>query len=271
MFAHLMNNAMSPQELVFGFLSSRLPLASLPWLEKSANQLERSSEDKIVFTVFSVAIRHSGKGPLSLNELDLAAANSLVPGWNPRDWSLDQAVRIFLLLAMPPTDKSVQLMDLLYQTADLGEALALMKALPLLPNPASHMARAREGARSNVKSQFEAVALRNPYPAEHFDETAWNHLVSKAIFVESPLEEIIGLDRRANPSLNQILMDLVKERQAANRPFSPQLYRCLGPLAEKEELDLLENVLRTGSPSEQDAVVKGLKLSPSSRAAQILK
>jgi hypothetical protein len=266
-----MNNAMSPQELVFGFLSSRLPLSSLPWLEKSANQLERSSEDKVVFTVFSAAIRHSGKGPLSLNESDLAAAKALVPGWNPLDWSIDQAVRIFLLLAMPPTSKSAHLMDLIYQTADLGEALALMKALPLLPNPLDHMARAREGARSNVKSQFEAVALRNPYPADHFDQAAWNHLVSKAIFVDSPLEEITGLDRRANKALNQILMDLVKERQAANRPFSPQLYRCLGPLAEDAELELMENVLQTGTSSERNAVLIGLKLSSSSRATQLLK
>lgn len=262
---------MSPQELLFGFLSSRLPLTSLPWLEKSANQLERTSEDKVVFTVFSAAIRHSGKGTLSLKDSDLVAAKELVPGWNPMDWSIDQAVRIFLLLALPPTAKSAQLMDLIYQTADLGESLALMKALPLLPNPADHMTRAREGARSNVKSQFEAVALRNPYPADHFDETAWNHLVSKAIFVESPLEEIDGLDKRANKALNQILMDLVKERQAANRPFSPQLYRCLGPLAESEELDLMENVLRSGTPPEQKAVECGLKLSPSSRAAEILK
>jgi hypothetical protein len=133
------------------------------------------------------------------------------------------------------------------------------------------MARAREGARSNVKSQFEAVALRNPYPADHFDQTAWNHLVSKAIFVDSPLEEITGLDRRANKALNQILMDLVKERQAANRPFSPQLYRCLGPLAEDAELELMENVLQTGTSSERNAVLIGLKLSSSSRAAQLLK
>lgn len=261
---------MSPQELIFGFLASRLELTSLPWLEKSASQLRRDADDKTVFTLFSAALRHSGKNPLSPSARELFDADALVPGWNPGDWTLDQAVRIYLLLALPPTSESARRMDLIHQTADLGEALALLKALPLLPNPLDQLARAREGARSNVKSQFEAVALRNPFPAAHFDETAWNQLVSKAIFVDSPLDEIYGLDPRSNRRLNRILMDLILERRAAGRAFTPLLYRCLGPCAGDEELDAIESALEISPPSVKDSILKGLSLCPLTRAAHIL-
>ena len=59
---------------------------------------------------------------------------------------------------------------------------------------------------------FNAIALRNPYPAEQFDELAWNQLVLKALFVGSPLYPIQGLDRRANPTLALILRDYAHER-----------------------------------------------------------
>jgi hypothetical protein len=265
-----MVSRMSPQELIFGFLASRLDLSELPWLETSASLLRREPDDKTVFTLFSAALRHSGKKPLSPTARELADADALVPGWNPADWTLDQTVRIYLLLALPPTPESANRMDLIHQTADLGEALALLKALPLLPNPLDQMARAREGARSNVKSQFEAVALRNPFPAAHFDEAAWNQLVSKAIFVDSPLEEIYGLDQRANRRLNRILLDLIAERQAAGRAFTPLLYRCLGPCAGEEELDAIEAALPTAPQSARESILKGLALCPLPRAARIL-
>ncbi len=41
---------------------------------------------------------------------------------------------------------------------------------------------------------FEAVAHRNPYPAEQLPEAAWNQMVLKALFVGSRLAPIVGLD-----------------------------------------------------------------------------
>ena len=72
----------------------------------------------------------------------------------------------------------------------MGESVALQKALALLADPQAHMHWAREGIRSNLKVVYEAIVLRNPYPARHFDETGWNQMVSKTFFMESPLEEI---------------------------------------------------------------------------------
>jgi hypothetical protein len=262
---------MTPKDLIFKFLSSRLELPALAWVEKSAGLANRNPHAGSTFANFSAAVRHSGKGPLSLERGELKEAETLAPGWTPSDWTLDQAARVYLLLALPPDIPSFHLMDLLYQTADLGEALALLKALPLLPNPKEHLARARSGARSDVKSQFEAVALRNPYPSLHFDEMAWNQLVSKAIFVDSPLDAIVGLEARANRALNRLLVDLIRERRAAGRAFSPLLYRCLGPAADDADLDLLEGVIDGGSAAEKTAALYGLAWNGSPRGERLFR
>lgn len=250
-------------------LAVRLQAESLRWLEKTAFQLRSAPEERLLYASYSAAIRYSGKGPLDPTESELREAAGLVPGWNPLDWTLDQTARIAILLSLPATAVSARRIDAIYQTSDLGEALALMKALPLLPLPAEHLERARMGARSNVKSQFEAVAVRNPYPARHFDETAWNQLVSKAIFVETPLSGITGLDKRGNRALNRILADLVRERRAAGRTFDPWLFRCMAVSADGAELDLLESLLESGSPREREAALAGLIRNPSPRAARM--
>ncbi len=226
---------MTPRELIFGMLARRLDLRSVAWLERTASLWHYSPEEKTIFQTFSAAIRHSGKGALAPQADESKAAHALVPGWDPADWTLDQAVRIYLLLSLPDGPASAPMLESLYQTSDLGESLALMKSLPLLADPTPLIRLAQLGARSNVKSQFEAIALRNPYPMHHFDESAWNQMISKAIFIDAPLMEIQGLENRANPRLDRILLDLVQERRAAGRDINPLLYRCLGP-ASREAL-----------------------------------
>jgi len=212
---------MTPQELIFSLLSRKVDLRVLPWLEKTAAAWAHQPEEAMVFTSFSAAVRHAGKAPLAPGGAELAMASELVPGWDLSDWTLDQAARIFLLLALPRGIGSARRIDALYQTADVGEALALLKALPLLPDPDSHLSMAKLGARSNVKSQFEAIALRNPYPKDHFDEATWNQMITKAVFIDAPLPGIEGLEERCNPALGRMLMDLTRERLAAGRKINP--------------------------------------------------
>jgi len=226
--------------------------------------------DKTVFASFSACVRHAGKAPLALSAADLESARATVPDWAPSDWTCDQAARVFLLLALPPGSESAQLMDQMWQTADMGEAVTLQKALAVLPYPEGHMARAREAIRSNIKSVFEAIAVRNPYPALNFDTVGWNQMVVKTFFVDVPLSLVVGIDRRANPPLSRMLDDLAHERWAAGRPFPPDLWRCVGPCAEAKALADLKKVLTTGSPIEKRAAALALKSCPDPKAAAIL-
>src|SRR5690606_23929807 len=144
------------------------------------------------------------------------------------------------------------------------------QALPLLPHPDRWIFRATEGIRSNMTSVFEAVALRNPYPSEQFDETQWNQMVLKAVFVGSPLHLVQRLDDRANPRLARMLRDYAHERWAASRPVTPELWRIVGRYAGDEWIGDLEQVLLTGTPAEQQAAALALSESPSGRAGSVL-
>ncbi|MGQ3029223.1 MAG: EboA domain-containing protein, partial [Ferrovibrionaceae bacterium] len=116
--------------------------------------------------------------------------------------------------------------------ADTAELVALFRGLPLYPDPERLEDEAGEGLRSNMRPVFEAVAHHSPYPREVFGEHRWNHMVLKALFVDSPLAPIQGLDERANPELAMMLRDYARERRAAGRPISPELWRCLIPFAQ---------------------------------------
>ena len=261
---------MSAQTLLLDWLKGRIPADGLAWLEEKAALIATGAPDKTVFASFSACVRHAGKAPLALAAADLEAACATVPDWAPSDWTCDQAARIFLLLALPPGAESSRLLDQMWQTADMGEAVTLQKALAVLPYPEGHMARAREAIRSNIKSVFEAIAVRNPYPALNFDTVGWNQMVVKTFFVDVPLSQVVGVDRRANPPLSRMLDDLAHERWAAGRPFPPDLWRCVGPCADAKALADLKKVLTTGSPVEKRAAALALKSCPDPQAAAIL-
>ena len=122
-------------------LKAKMVPTTFAWLQDCAARIATSADRKFVFTVFTMAIRHSGKLPVVPDPVRLAQAAHASPGWDPSDWTCDQAARTVLLLALPEGPESGRLMDELYETADVGESSALLKALPLLPAPALHMQR----------------------------------------------------------------------------------------------------------------------------------
>ena len=261
---------MSAQTLLLDWLKARIPVEGLAWLEEKAALLATGAPDKTVFTSFSACVRHAGKAPLNLDASALAAARHEVPDWDPSDWTCADAARIFLLLSLPPGPASARTMDQIWQTADVAEAAAIQKAAAVLAYPEGCMARAREALRSNIQAVFEAITVRNPYPALHFDSVGWNQMVVKTFFVGVPLSSIVGLDRRANPPLSRMLADLAHERWAAGRAFAPDLWRCVGPCADERAQADLKKVLTTGTPVEKRAAALALKACPDPKATAIL-
>lgn len=241
------------------------------WLESRLSEAA-TGDVKGLNLGFSMAPRKLGKTDLALSETDLQAANEARPAWDPRGWSVDQAARALLIVSLPAPEPAayVQLLDRLFAAAEMGEAVALYQALPLLPHPEAHRFRCTEGIRTNIKAVFCAVAHRNPYPAEQLDEGAWNQLVMKSLFVGAALDPIVGLDRRANATLARMLVDLAHERRAAHRPVPPELWRCVGPFADDAALDDLERVLSEGTDVEQQAAALALSACPHPRAGVVL-
>jgi hypothetical protein len=242
------------------------------WLEGQCKALAEGASTRVLFLDFSSALRKTGKAPLRLRPEDLARADRLRPAWNPAGWTTDQAARIALVLSWPSADASAYAaaLDQVFQSADLGELVALYQALPVLPHPRAHVRRCAEGVRTNMTDVFRAIAHGNPYPSEHLDEAAWNQMVLKALFVGVPLHPVLGLDARANPALARMLFDYARERWAARRAVSPELWRCVGPYADDAALAAMGKVLAEGGAGERRAVVLALRGSPRAGAKALL-
>ena len=214
---------MNPGELLGAWLAARLPLDSADWLGTVAGLVRAAPTDRPLYLAIGEVARRVPRQLLSPTDAELGAATASRPGWDPRDWTLDQAARVRLLLASTGDGAVMsRRLDTLCSAADVGELVAFYRGLPLYPDPPRHALRAAEGVRSNMRVVFEAVAHRNPYPAEHFGEPAWNQMVLKALFVGTRLDLIAGLDARANPALARMLCDYAHERWAASPPGEPR-------------------------------------------------
>lgn len=262
---------MTPEKLLQQWLQQRLPAEARDWLDESVQRLRAGASDADLFRLVSLVTRKIGKADLAPGADDVRAADAARPGWDSREWSLDQAARILLLLASGGDGETFsRRLDQLCATADVGELVAFYRGLPLYRDQPRHALRAAEGLRSNMKAVFEAVSHRNPYPSEQLAEAPWNQLVLKTLFIGSTLQHVVGLDRRANAELARMLCDYAHERWAAGRPVSPELWRCVGPFAAGPMLDDLKRVIEKGTPPERAAAALALSQSPDPEAAALL-
>lgn len=221
--------------LLFKWLESRSSDEALAWFNQKTAEISNGTLARILFTTYSAVPRYLGKEKLDLSSEELEAAEQLITGWNPINWTVDQVGRTLLLLSFPSEDavKYVATLDKIIAAADVGEAIAFYQSLPLLPHPEKFQLRAAEGIRTNMTSVFNAVAHHNPYPAKYLDDLAWNQMVLKALFVESSLHPIYGLERRNNQQLSQMLIDYAQERLVANRTVSTELWELVMPFQPK--------------------------------------
>ena len=255
------------RRLLREWLRRQLDAAQNAWLDEQLANLAEDPSDGTLAIALGLAPRRLGKVDL---QFDAAAARSALEGWDPAGWSVVDAARILVLTESSLTNGFAERFRALCRTADVAELVSLYRGLPLYPDPAALEPQVGEGLRSNMRSVFEAIAHRNPYPRLHFDQHRWNHMVLKALFVGSPLAPIQGLDERANPELARILCDFAHERWAASRPVPPELWRCVGPFAEGAVLEDLSRVLQSKDSDERRAAVAALSASRDPRAKQLL-
>lgn len=260
----------TPSVLIHDWLTRHVPAGTLTWLDGQLGKLDAGPERDLIVTLGLIP-RRLGKADLDLTADERAAAEAARPGWDPAQWTVDQAARVLAMLAFAAHEAAfLDAFPALCRNADAAEAIALYSGLPLYPAPEKLTDIAGEGLRGNIRAVFEAVAHRNPYPRERFDQDRWNQMVLKALFIGAILHPIQGLDKRANPVLARILCDYAHERWAAGRPISPELWRCVGPFAEGDMLADLKRVAASSDPRERDAAALALAANPSPQARAIL-
>lgn len=250
--------------LLYGWLSRRLSAEALAWLDQQIKVLEAGQRPQQLAIAIGLAPRKVGKADLDLTAEELQAAQDARPNLDPGGWSADQAARILLVLASADANRDAfaESIERVFAAAEIGEQIALLRGLPLLPEPERLMPYAAEGVRSAMQPIFEAVAHRNPYPRERFSEAQWNQMVVKTLFIGSRLSPIQGLDDRRNADLARMLVDYAAERRAAGRSISPELWRCVAPFARDSEVAALSEILLSGTQTERSGAALALYECP---------
>lgn len=260
-----------PLDLLQNWLKRQLAEPEKAWFEQQMSELHQDSDDKALYLALGFVPRKLGKDDLALLSSDLEQANEARQGWDPSGLSIDQAARIAILLKSGGTgERFRERFVKLCQTADVAEQVTFYRGLPLYPNPELLAHQAGEAARTNIRSVFEALAHKNPYPFEQFDDNRWNHMVLKALFIGSTLYPIQGLGQRANAELARILRDYAHERWAAGRQVTPELWRCVGSFIDQDALGDLKKAINGDDPLERQGAALALSANPKPEAAALL-
>ncbi|MBA3660609.1 MAG: EboA domain-containing protein [Gammaproteobacteria bacterium] len=258
--------------LLSKWLEKNAPEASINWLKESEKKIISANSDAPLFMTFSSIPRYFDSDVLPLSENDLKQFSTLRKNWHPSGWSSAQLARTYLLLnfAKHRGQDFKKALDKIFAAADVNELITLYQALPLFPNPNDFLLHATNGIRSNMLSVFDAIALNNPYPADFFDEIGWNQVVLKTLHVDSKVEQIIGLKRRANPQLAKALMNTAEERYAANRKIRPELWSLIGFSSDAESIGLLKSFLDDKRDILRDGALLALNCSQLPEAKKLL-
>jgi hypothetical protein len=116
---------MRPRELLARWLSRQIPAEAQAWLDKSAAQVRSSGKDADLYLAVSLVTRKVGKADLMLTEADLRDASTSRNGWDPRQWSADQAARVMLISRVGKRSVAPgRGLEQLCNTADVGEQAA---------------------------------------------------------------------------------------------------------------------------------------------------
>lgn len=262
----------TPGGLLYEMLCRQLDDSQVKWLDEQRQLLADDPADSNLHIALGMAPRRLGKADLLVQDGDLQAAESLRNGWDLVGLSVPDAARMMFLCELPdePAGLTARFKSLC-QTADVAESVALFRTVPLLRGADLLEDTVADGLRTNMKAVFEAIAHRNPYPREQFDEHRWNHMVLKALFIDSRLAPIQGLDERANASLARIMRDFAHERWAAERPVPFEIWRCVGPFADDaESLADLARVVQSAESRERSAGALALAACPGDNARKLL-
>jgi hypothetical protein len=235
-------------------LQTRLQPDAWQWLEEKGGDVNRPGSNALA-VAFAAMPRKVGKAPVNPTTEEEKELTHIRAGFSIRGWNIDRLARVWLLLQLDASDKEqyIRRIEQLFPAAEMNELAALYAALPLLAYLEAWRHRCAEGIRSNIGLVLEAIICNNPYPAEQLPEGAWNQLVLKAFFTEKRVDQVVGLDKRANEDLSQMLLHFAHERWAAGRQAPPLLWRCVAPFLNEQNFSDLERAFNSENDLDREA------------------
>jgi hypothetical protein len=165
---------------------------------------------------------------------------------------------------------SVKSLTKLISVADTREQISIFKSITYLENASHFTPIVVNGIRTNIVDIFDAIALKNLFAASYFSQDEWNQMILKAVFMERPIYQIKDIDQRKNEKLAHVLFDYARERWAASRRVTPELWRMIsGYITEKLFVEMIKKMAE-GNAQDQKAMLKLIQESNLDAAQQWL-
>jgi hypothetical protein len=257
------------EEAFASIIKKNLAPESYAWLTEKASLVNNPGQLNSAFVMLP---RKTGKAPLNLSKDQTNTISQIRLNLSISEWTIDRLARVWLLIHVDSSDNETYLPNIenLFLAAEVNELVALYSGLPVLAYPGRWTARCSEGIRNNIADVLKAIMCNNPYPSENLNEAAWNQMVLKAFFTEKPINEIIGLDERANEQLAKTLSDYAHERWAAHRNVNPLLWRCVGPFIDAQIFPDIEKLISSENVIDNEAAALAIYSSNFAPAKNLL-
>jgi hypothetical protein len=249
----IMGQTEEVKKIITAIIRENLSLEAWGWLaEKCVLGNQSARQLNIAFVSMP---QKTGKATIHYTATQAEALSLARPHFTIDNWSIDRLCRVWLLLHLDSSKKDdyFRSIENLFLAAEMNELVALYSSLPVLQYPELWRSRCAEGIRSNIGIVLEAIICNNPYPSEQLSEAAWNQLVMKAFFTDKSINQIIGLDQRANKELANMLSDYANERWAASRTVNPQLWRCVGKFIDEKNFPNIQRIYHSTDAIEKEA------------------
>lgn len=266
------------QQAVIAHLNSwiraRTSQTNFDWLKSRLRLLSMGFLNRDLHITLGLIPRKLGQAPIALSAEEIkAAAQDCGRSWDPSHWSIDTAARCLVIttLQQQQGEKFHSLFKELCKNAELKESIAFFQCTAVLLQHDELDTIIGSGLRTHIPAIFQAIAYQNPYPKLYFTQNRWNHMLLKALFIDSELWPIQGVDERANEELALVLCDYAHERWAARRRVTPELWRCVGPYAHGSMLQDLYTALDDPCTTCQQAALLALMSCPQADHVELAK
>lgn len=221
------------------------------WLTLKIEVLSNLETEKKFPVFFSLTSRFISNDVPEWSGDELKEIEGVYPGFSKAIWTKQDLARVILMFTLS-VETNKKILEDFFEIAEMHELIALYRGLYFLENAAEFNKSVEEGIRTNMVNVYDAIIEGNPFAKTYLEEWAWNQLVLKALFLERSLYTIQFIDEGKNDKLAEMLQDYVKERWAANRDISPEIWRMIyGRLRDDLRKIILE---REFSGVEKDAI-----------------
>jgi hypothetical protein len=193
-------------------LVERRTPAQRDWLRGVA-----AADPRALEVAFIDSTRRVGAAALSLDADEHAVLRGVGVDWPLDAWAVDDVVRAAWLILASGSAGGDALVDRRWRTGDTRQRTALLRALPVVPEPTRWLRLAIGARHGAVRAVFEALACDNPYPATYFHDVHFEDMVLAALDAGLPLGRIVGLGRRVTTRLSTTAMRFAAALRASGR------------------------------------------------------